>query len=43
MLDYLTADVVHVFVDGRVVETGGADLARRIEDEGYDAFREVKA
>ena len=39
MLDYLTADVVHVFVDGRVVETGGADLARRIEDEGYDAFR----
>ncbi|MFH1104797.1 MAG: Fe-S cluster assembly ATPase SufC [Actinomycetota bacterium] len=40
MLDYLTADVVHVFVDGRVVETGGADLARRIEDEGYEAFRE---
>ena len=39
MLDYITPDVVHVFVDGRVVETGGADLARRIEDEGYEAFR----
>ena len=39
MLDYITPDVVHVFVDGRVVESGGADLARRIEDEGYDAFK----
>jgi Fe-S cluster assembly ATP-binding protein len=40
MLDYITPDVVHVFVDGRIVATGGADLAVRIEDEGYDAFRE---
>ncbi len=39
MLDYITPDVVHVFVDGRVVESGGAELARRIEDEGYDAFK----
>jgi Fe-S cluster assembly ATP-binding protein len=39
MLDYITADVVHVFVNGRIVESGGADLARRIEDEGYEAFR----
>ena len=43
MLDYITPDIVHVFVDGRVVATGGADLARRIEDEGYEAFREVRA
>jgi Fe-S cluster assembly ATP-binding protein len=43
MLDYITPDVVHVFVDGQVVETGGPDLARKIEDEGYDAFREVRA
>src|SRR3990170_4264240 len=43
MLDYITPDVVHVFVEGRVVDTGGPDLARRIEDEGYDAFREGKA
>ena len=39
MLDHITPDVVHVFVDGRIVETGGADLARRIEEDGYDAFR----
>jgi Fe-S cluster assembly ATP-binding protein len=39
MLDYITPDVVHVFVDGRIVATGGADLAARIEDEGYDAFK----
>jgi Fe-S cluster assembly ATP-binding protein len=39
MLDYITPDVVHVFVDGRIVDTGGADLAKRIEIDGYDAFR----
>lgn len=39
MLEYITPDVVHVFVNGRIVETGGADLARRIEDAGYEAFR----
>ena len=39
LLDYITPDVVHVFVDGRVVLSGGPELARRIEEEGYDAFR----
>ena len=39
MLDYITPDIVHVFMDGRVVKTGDADLAKRIEDDGYDAFR----
>ena len=39
MLDYITPDAVHVFVDGRVVESGGAALAARIEEDGYDAFR----
>lgn len=39
MLDYITPDVVHVFVGGRIVETGDAALAKRIEEEGYDAFR----
>ena len=42
MLDYITPDVVHVFVDGRVVATGDADLAKRIEDRGYEAFRPEK-
>ncbi len=39
MLDYITPDIVHVFMDGRIVETGDAGLAERIEEQGYDAFR----
>ncbi|MBT8212192.1 MAG: Fe-S cluster assembly ATPase SufC [Acidimicrobiia bacterium] len=39
MLDYITPDVVHVFVDGRIVQTGGSDLAAEIEEAGYDAYR----
>jgi len=39
MLDYITPDIVHVFVDGRIVETGSADLAKQIEVDGYEAFR----
>jgi Fe-S cluster assembly ATP-binding protein len=39
MLEYLTPDAVHVFVDGRIVESGGAELAERIEDSGYDDYR----
>jgi Fe-S cluster assembly ATP-binding protein len=29
---------VHVFVGGRIVESGGKELAHRLEAEGYDAF-----
>ncbi len=45
ILNYITPDHVHVFVDGRIVESGGAELAHRLEAEGYDAFlpREEKA
>ncbi len=39
LLDYLEPTHVHVFVDGRIVASGGADLARRVEEDGYDAFR----
>jgi Fe-S cluster assembly ATP-binding protein len=39
ILDYLTPEVVHVLVDGRVVERGGPALARRLEQEGFDAWR----
>ncbi len=39
LLDYLTPDMVHVFADGRIVASGGPDLARRIEEDGYEAFR----
>jgi Fe-S cluster assembly ATP-binding protein len=38
ILRYITPDFVHVFVDGRVAEEGGAELAERLEDEGYDRF-----
>jgi Fe-S cluster assembly ATP-binding protein len=41
LLDYITPDVVHIFMDGRVLESGGSELARRLEDEGYDSFRSV--
>ena len=39
ILSYLEPDVVHVLVDGRVVERGGPGLAQRLEREGYDAWR----
>jgi Fe-S cluster assembly ATP-binding protein len=38
ILDYITPDFVHVFVDGRIVEEGGPELARKLEAEGYEAF-----
>jgi Fe-S cluster assembly ATP-binding protein len=39
ILDLLAPDGVHVLVDGRVVESGGAELAARLDEEGYDAWR----
>ncbi len=39
MLDYITPDVVHVFVDGQIVESGSAALADAIEESGYDEYR----
>jgi len=35
ILNYLKPDVVHVMMDGKIVESGGPDLALRLEDEGY--------
>jgi Fe-S cluster assembly ATP-binding protein len=43
LLDYLTPDYVHVLVDGRIVASGGPDLAKQLEQNGYDAFRTVGA
>jgi Fe-S cluster assembly ATP-binding protein len=39
MLEYITPDFVHIFLDGTIVDSGGADLADRIEDSGYDSYR----
>jgi Fe-S cluster assembly ATP-binding protein len=41
ILRYIQPDFVHVFVDGRIVEEGGQELAERLEAEGYERF--VKA
>jgi Fe-S cluster assembly ATP-binding protein len=38
ILNYITPDHVHVFVDGRIVESGGPELAEKLEAEGYDPF-----
>jgi len=35
MLDYIKPDVVHVLADGRIVETGGPELALQLEEHGY--------
>lgn len=43
LLDYITPDHVHVLVDGRIVRSGGAELARQLEDDGYEAFRAAPA
>jgi Fe-S cluster assembly ATP-binding protein len=39
ILNYITPDFVHVFVDGRIVEEGGPELAHKLEAEGYAAFQ----
>jgi Fe-S cluster assembly ATP-binding protein len=40
ILQYVVPDVVHVMIDGRIVKTGDAELANRIERDGYDRLRE---
>ena len=39
LLDELRPDRVHVMIDGRIVESGGLEIAARLEAEGYDAWR----
>jgi Fe-S cluster assembly ATP-binding protein len=38
LLNYIEPDFVHVFMDGRIVAEGGAELAAKLEAEGYEAF-----
>jgi len=40
ILDYIEPDYVHILLDGRIVESGGPDLALRLEERGYDWIRE---
>ena len=39
ILQHLVPDRVHILLDGRIVATGGAELASRLEADGFDAFR----
>jgi len=43
ILRYIQPDFVHVFVNGRVAEQGGAELAERLEAEGYDRYSKAGA
>jgi len=43
LLDEIRPDYVHILVDGRIVHTGGAELAAVIDRDGYDAWRPVNA
>jgi Fe-S cluster assembly ATP-binding protein len=40
LLNYIVPDVVHVMIDGRIVQSGGKELALELEQKGYSAFRE---
>ncbi len=39
LLDHITPDRVHVFVDGRIVASGGPELGLQLEEDGYESFR----
>lgn len=41
ILEYVEPDRVHVMVDGRIVESGGPELAEKLEEEGYDWAHEL--
>jgi Fe-S cluster assembly ATP-binding protein len=40
ILNYITPDQVHILLEGRIVETGGPELALHLEEHGYDWIRE---
>lgn len=41
LLNYVVPDKVHVLVDGRIVKSGGKDLALELEDNGYDGIEQT--
>jgi Fe-S cluster assembly ATP-binding protein len=42
LLDYIKPDVVHVMVDGKIVRSGGPEIALRLEEEGYAVWRDTE-
>ena len=43
ILKYIKPDFVHVFSDGRIVESGGPELADKLESEGYESYAKAGA
>ena len=41
ILDYVEPDHVHVMIDGKIVESGGPELAEKLEDEGYEWAKDL--
>ena len=39
LLEHLQPDRVHILIDGRIVDSGGPELAKRLEEDGYDSWR----
>ncbi|MSR36415.1 MAG: Fe-S cluster assembly ATPase SufC [Gemmatimonadetes bacterium] len=42
LLDYIKPDIVHVMVDGRIVRSGGPEVALALEEEGYATWRDAE-
>ena len=38
LLEYIKPDFVHVFVDGKIVESGNVELSNKLEKEGYESY-----
>ena len=38
ILNYVVPDFVHIFSDGQIIKTGGAELAQDLENSGYEQF-----
>jgi Fe-S cluster assembly ATP-binding protein len=43
LLDYIVPDRVHVLVDGRIVRSGGPELALQLEDQGYATMESARS
>ncbi|MDG2440572.1 MAG: Fe-S cluster assembly ATPase SufC, partial [Crocinitomicaceae bacterium] len=43
LLDYIVPDFVHVLYEGKIVKTGGKELALELEEKGYDWIKEELA
>ena len=41
LLNYIRPQFIHILLDGKVVESGGWELAKLLEEEGYDPIREA--